>query len=165
MDDGPNTQYTDPDYEPENLNPVALEGLVSGYGVTYFNETVTLLNVVEEMLGVVNVNLVYESIDAAQVAFQARAFHWHLDEAEVKQVSAEKFGDDSIAYIMIGPPESEDDIEVVAMAISFQRANVIANMWIGGARPTVSMEKATEFARLIEQRLEQQIVDIVASTE
>lgn len=151
--------YTEPDYEPQNINPESLTDLEAGYGVTY-GKGAGLANALSGMVGIANVNFVYESVDAAQAGIETRIY-WP-PEGEKKQVSAPKLGEEAVAYEMVfTEPEEEavgdEPMTATLYIIAFRMKNVVANVWGAGLTGVVSIDGVIPLATTVEERLMEQM--------
>ncbi len=157
--DSEGQQYTEPDYEPENINPEALEGLSAGYGVQFANEAA------QEDLGnyiaITNISFVYESVKAAQAAFEARIFWPPLEEggAERKQISGPRLGDEAFTFLVEGASEENENFVFVLYSISFRVKNVVSIVNGATLKGVGTLDTLVTLATIVEQRLNEQVTE------
>lgn len=145
------TDYTSTDYEPENINPEALEGLSAGYGVSFEKEG-GLEAMLSSLVLIGNVNFVYDSTEAAQAAFRQR---FYQPDGKFKQVSAADIGDETEAFTVTieGAAEKEESMDVVAYVLVFRYNNVLTSVYGGALAGAGSFDSIFDLARVVEGRL------------
>lgn len=150
--------YTAPDFEPNFINPDALGGMTSGQGITLSNADIGLGNLFDVPIGIVQVGIVYETIQQATEAMSG--YIWRNPDEEDIPASGPKVGDESKSFVndeLIESDEEDnpfgDDVTLRTFATQFRVGNVVATVGVLGLEGAPLADVNRELAEAVEGKL------------